>query len=242
VRGPGGRDLTDQPAEPDPTEQLPATGLSDLSPGAGRSGQSPDAGLIGQASKGPPTGDARGRVSPARLLSAIGLLGLTSLGGWPSYYHDDFVVKRRWLSDEEYLEGNALSNAVPGPVFTNLTIYAAYRLGGWASVVLGLALVLLPGALAMVALTLWYDWHGPGVGHDPLVSAGLKGLGAGAAAFTAITPFRLLRSSAVGPRGLVVAAIGCVALALLGYSLLVVVPPLALLAIWLERPRVSASA
>jgi chromate transporter len=181
--------------------------------------------------------EARRRVSTPRLLSAIALLGLTSLGGWPQYYHDALVEKRRWLSDREYLEGAALSNAVPGPTFTNLTIYVAYRLSGWLAVVSGLLLVLLPGSAAMLALTLWYDWHGPGVAHEPLVTAGLKGLGAGAAAFTAITPVRLLRASAVGRRGLVVAAIGCVALGLLGYSLLVVVPPLALLAIWLERPR-----
>jgi chromate transporter len=140
------------------------------------------------------------------------------------------------------LEGAALANAVPGPSFTNLTIYVTYRLGGWASVVIGLLLVLLPGAAAMLALSLWYDWHGPGVGHDPLVSAGLKGLGAGAAAFTVITPVRLLRSKSVNRRGLVVAAIGFVTLGLLGYSLLVVVPPLALLAIWLEQPGKAASA
>jgi chromate transporter len=183
------------------------------------------------------TAESRRRVPTPRLLSAIALLGLTSLGGWPPYYHDAMVEKRRWLTNQEYLEGSALSNCVPGPTFTNLTIYVAYRLGGWLPVVIGLALVLLPGALAMLALTLWYDWHGPGVGHDPLVTAGLKGLGAGAAAFTTITPIRLLRASAIGPRGLMVAAIGCVAMGLLGYSLLVAVPPLVLLAIWLERPR-----
>jgi chromate transporter len=199
-------------------------------------------GLTGEPDDGGPASDARSRVPRPRLLSAIALLGLTSLGGWPSYYHDDMVVRRRWLTDHEYLEGNALSNAVPGPVFTNLTIYVAYRLGGWASVVLGLALVLLPGAAAMLALTLWYDWNGPGVGHDPLISAGLKGLGAGAAAFTAITPVRLLQARAIGRRGLVVAAIGFVTMGLLGYGLLAVVPPLALLAIWLERPRGAASA
>jgi chromate transporter len=191
----------------------------------------------GAAESGAGTSEARRRVSTPRLLSAIALLGLTSLGGWLPYYHDALVEKRRWLSNQEYLEGAALSNAVPGPSFTNLTIYVTYRLGGWLAVVIGLALVLLPGALAMLALTLWYDWHGPGVGHDPLVTAGLKGLGAGAAAFTAMTPIRLLQASAVGRRGLVVASIVCVAMGLLGYSLLVVVPPLALLAIWLERPR-----
>jgi chromate transporter len=186
--------------------------------------------------------ETRGRISRPRLLSAIAMLGLTSLGGWLPYYHDALVEKRRWLSNQEYLEGAALSNAVPGPSFTNLTIYVTYRLGGWWSVLIGLLLVLLPGAAAMLALSFWYDLHGPGVGHDPLVNAGLKGLGAGAAAFTVITPVRLLRSRTVNLRGLVIAAIGFVALGLLGVSLLIAVPPLALVAIWLERPGKAMSA
>ena len=170
----------------------------------------------------------------SQLLWAIAVLGVTSLGGWPAYYHDSFVVHRRWLSDRDYLEGAAISNLVPGPTFTNFTIFAAHKLGGWIAVPLGLILVLLPGAVAMIAVTTVY---GSGLASAAGVQLVLNGLSASATALVCVTIARVLRSRVMGRTELAIAAVAFIALGPLGLSLFVVVPPLVVAAVVLEHAR-----
>lgn len=73
------------------------------------------------------------------------------------------LVAPGWLSNESFLAGYGLAQAVPGPLFS----FAAYLgaalpapLGGWAGGLLMLGAIFLPGLLLMAgALPFWEDWR-----------------------------------------------------------------------------------
>ncbi|MBN3788983.1 chromate transporter [Burkholderia sp. Ac-20353] len=78
-------------------------------------------------------------------------IGLTSFGGGLSgRMMRDFVHERHWLDEEEFLNGLALSQALPGVNVKNLAIWIGYRLGGWRGAVAGFTGIIVPPAMVIV--------------------------------------------------------------------------------------------
>jgi chromate transporter len=140
------------------------------------------------------------RVSLSRLLRVFTWTGLTSLGGGRSaYFHDQVVVRRPWLTGAEFAQDFTLSQILPGPNSSNLGVVIGYRLaGGRGAAVAGLAL-LLPGALALLALTILYFQ----VGLTPQVRPALRGMAAAVVGVVAMTCVRLAMGVVRGPRAAV---------------------------------------
>ena len=71
-----------------------------------------------------------------QLLLAFSKIGLSSFGGGISAWMlQEFVRRRRWLSEDAFFNGLAISQALPGVNVVNLSIWVGYQLRG------------LPGAL-----------------------------------------------------------------------------------------------
>ncbi|MBR8361834.1 chromate transporter [Burkholderia sp. AU19243] len=98
----------------------------------------------------PPDGDA----PPPGVLAlfiAFAQIGLTSFGGGLSARMlRDFVHERRWLDEEAFLNGLALSQALPGVNVKNLAIWIGYRLAGWRGAVAGFTGIIAPPAVLIV--------------------------------------------------------------------------------------------
>lgn len=121
-------------------------------------------------------------------LGTIGFGGPVALVG---YMYRDLVEQRRWISDEDYKEGLALAQLMPGPMAAQLAIYLGYvhhrNLG---ATLVGLAFV-LPSFLMVVALGYAYVRFG----GLPWMQATFYGVGAAVIGIIAISAQKLTSKS-----------------------------------------------
>lgn len=86
-------------------------------------------------------------------------LGFTAFGGPAAHIammRQEVVVKRAWLSDEEFLDLVGVTNLIPGPNSTELAIHLGYRRAGrWGLVVAG-ACFIVPAMLIVIILAWAY--------------------------------------------------------------------------------------
>ncbi|MCU7552679.1 chromate transporter [Chitinophagaceae bacterium LB-8] len=121
-------------------------------------------------------------------LGTIGFGGPVALVG---YMHRDLVDDRKWISEEDYKEGLALSQLAPGPLAAQLSIYIGYvhyRILG--ATLAGLAFV-LPSFFIVLALGAAYiQFNGL-----PWMQAVFYGVGAAVIGIIAIGSYKLTSKS-----------------------------------------------
>ncbi|MGD0861775.1 MAG: chromate efflux transporter [Candidatus Limnocylindrales bacterium] len=83
-------------------------------------------------------------------------IGCIGFGGPPTHIsllRRMCVEERHWLPAQEFEDGIAATNLLPGPASTQLAIYCAWRLRGTAGAILGGLCFILPGLIAILALS-----------------------------------------------------------------------------------------
>lgn len=90
-------------------------------------------------------------------------LGFTAFGGPAAHIgimHDEVVVRRKWLTDEEFLDLLGATNLIPGPNSTEMAIHIGYLRAGWPGLILGGLGFLLPATGMVLALAWVYVRYG----------------------------------------------------------------------------------
>ena len=90
-------------------------------------------------------------------------LGVTAFGGPAAHIaimRDEVVKKRKWITEQEFLDLFGAANLIPGPTSTETAIYLGYRRVGWMGLVLGGVCFVLPATLIVLALSWAYVQYG----------------------------------------------------------------------------------
>ena len=171
-------------------------------------------------------------ISIHKLFLAFLRLGATAYGGpaMMAYLKGDLVGKRHWLSEQEFKEGMALCQVIPGATMVQMCTYTGYRLRGVQGALAAAIGFVLPAFLLMVCLSAAYF----SLGELAVVKALFRGLGAIVVAIILNACVSLSRTTVHGWRGALLAALAFAALAL-GVNLLLVLAGAALLALALFR-------
>lgn len=102
-------------------------------------------------------------------------LGFTAFGG-PAVHiamlREEVVVRRRWMTDEEFVDLLGATNLIPGPNSTEMVIHVGFRRAGWAGFAVGGILFILPAA----AIVLAFAWAYVAYGRTPAAEWMLYGI------------------------------------------------------------------
>jgi len=102
-------------------------------------------------------------------------LGLTAFGGPAAHigmFRQEFVQRRKWLSDEQFLDLLGATNLIPGPNSTEMAIHIGFLRAGWPGLIAGGLAFTLPAMLIVLVLS----WAYVQFGSTPQVSWLLYGI------------------------------------------------------------------
>lgn len=84
----------------------------------------------------------------------------------------EFVFRRKWLDDDEFLDLLGISNLIPGPNATELAIHIGYKHAGWIGLILAGVCYILPA----MSIVLGFAWVYLRFGSLPSMEAVLYGI------------------------------------------------------------------
>lgn len=119
-------------------------------------------------------------------LGTLGFGGPIALAG---YMQRDLVERRRWFTPEEYKEGLALAQLMPGPLAAQLAIYLGWARAGVMGATAVAVAFILPSFVMVLALSFLYVRFG----GLPWMQGAFYGIGAAVIAIIARSALKLVK-------------------------------------------------
>lgn len=96
----------------------------------------------------------------ARLFTKLGFVAFGGPAAHVAMMREEVVRRRKWMSDQEFLDLNGATNLIPGPNSTELAIHIGRERAGWRGLMVAGACFIIPAALIVLVLAVLYARYG----------------------------------------------------------------------------------
>lgn len=123
-------------------------------------------------------------------------IGAFTIGGgyaMLSLIEDEIVNKKKWLTQDEFLEGMVIAQSVPGVLAVNISIITGYKIAGFSGMLAGVLGSILPSFLIVLLLSKFLMIYR----NTEIFIAFFKGLKPAVVALILTAVLRIARSSKV---------------------------------------------
>jgi chromate transporter len=148
--------------------------------------------------------------SKTDLFVSFTLLALQGFGGVLAVVQRDLVEKKRWMTQEQFLDDWAVAQIMPGPNVVNLSLMIGGRYFGWRGALAAVAGMLAAPLLVVLMLVVAFG----SVSEQAWAQGALRGMGAVSAGLIAAVGLKLIGALRNNPMGMPV----CITLAVASFA------------------------
>lgn len=96
----------------------------------------------------------------ARLFTKLGFIAFGGPAAHIAMMREEVVVRRKWLSEQHFLDLIGVTNLIPGPNSTQMAIHVGRERAGWRGLIVAGMCFIMPAALIVVAFAFLYERYG----------------------------------------------------------------------------------
>lgn len=96
----------------------------------------------------------------AKLFLKLGIIGFGGPAAHIAMMQDEVVTKRKWLTEQHFLDLIGVTNLIPGPNSTEMAIHIGHEKGGWKGLIVAGVCFILPAVIITGFFAYLYKQYG----------------------------------------------------------------------------------
>src|SRR5687767_5638543 len=96
----------------------------------------------------------------AKLFLKLGIIGFGGPAVHIAMMQEEVVKKKRWMSEQHFLDLVGATNLIPGPNSTEMTMHIGHERAGWKGLVVAGCCFIIPAVIITAVFALLYQQYG----------------------------------------------------------------------------------